>query len=128
MRRVPPRTTRSGTLFPYTARGRSRDAARLERARRRAVAAFIRKTAMATLVLTVVGGIVGGPVGAAIGAAVGQQFDAQIFKPKGREGQRLADLKNQASTYGQPLRRLFGTMRVAGSVRRAGLNGSRRGK
>ncbi len=71
---------------------------------------------MATLVLTVVGGIVGGPVGAALGAAVGQQVDAQIFKPKGREGPRLADLKVQASTYGQQVPRLFGTMRVAGSV------------
>ncbi|MDR7058610.1 MULTISPECIES: phage tail protein [unclassified Sphingopyxis] len=71
---------------------------------------------MATLVLTVVGGIVGGPVGAAIGAAVGQQIDAQIFKPKGREGPRLADLKIQASTYGQQIPQLFGTMRVAGSV------------
>lgn len=71
---------------------------------------------MATLVLTVVGGIAGGPVGAAIGAAVGQQIDAQIFRPKGREGPRLADLKVQASTYGQQIPRLFGTMRVAGSV------------
>ncbi len=71
---------------------------------------------MATLVLTVVGGIVGGPVGAAIGAAVGQQIDAQIFKPKGREGPRLADLKIQASTYGQQIPQLFGGMRVAGSV------------
>ncbi|WP_332816869.1 phage tail protein [Sphingopyxis sp.] len=71
---------------------------------------------MATLVLTVVGGIVGGPVGAAIGAAVGQQIDAAIFKPKGREGPRLADLKIQASTYGQQIPQLFGTMRVAGSV------------
>ncbi|PAL20514.1 phage tail protein [Sphingopyxis sp. GW247-27LB] len=71
---------------------------------------------MATLVLTVVGGIVGGPVGAAIGATVGQQIDAQIFKPKGREGPRLADLKVQASTYGQQIPQLFGTMRVAGSV------------
>ena len=71
---------------------------------------------MATLVLTVVGGIVGGPVGAAIGAAVGQQVDAAIFKPKGREGPRLADLKVQASTYGQQIPKLFGTMRVAGSV------------
>ncbi|MGH6694468.1 phage tail protein [Sphingopyxis sp.] len=71
---------------------------------------------MATLVLTVVGGIVGGPVGAAIGAAVGQQIDAQIFKPKGREGPRLADLKIQASTYGQQIPQMFGTMRVAGSV------------
>uniref|UniRef100_UPI001C4DECCF phage tail protein n=1 Tax=Sphingopyxis sp. KK2 TaxID=1855727 RepID=UPI001C4DECCF len=71
---------------------------------------------MATLVLTVVGGILGGPVGAAIGAAVGQQIDAEIFKPKGREGPRLADLKVQASTYGQQIPKLFGTMRVAGSV------------
>ncbi|UNK80426.1 phage tail protein [Sphingopyxis granuli] len=71
---------------------------------------------MATLVLTVVGGIVGGPVGAAIGAAIGQQADAAIFRPKGREGPRLADLKVQASTYGQQIPQLFGTMRVAGSV------------
>lgn len=71
---------------------------------------------MATLVLTVVGGIVGGPAGAAIGAAVGQQIDAQIFRPKGREGPRLADLKIQASTYGQQIPKLFGRMRVAGSV------------
>jgi hypothetical protein len=71
---------------------------------------------MATLVLTVVGGIVGGPVGAAIGAAIGQQVDAAIFRPKGREGPRLADLKVQASTYGQQIPKLFGTMRVAGSV------------
>lgn len=71
---------------------------------------------MATLVLTVVGGIVGGPVGAAIGATMGQQIDAAIFKPKGREGPRLADLKVQASTYGQQIPQMFGTMRVAGSV------------
>ncbi|WP_201022997.1 phage tail protein, partial [Sphingopyxis sp. H115] len=71
---------------------------------------------MATLVLTVVGGIVGGPVGAAVGAAIGQQVDAAVFKPKGREGPRLADLKVQASTYGQQIPQLFGTMRVAGSV------------
>jgi hypothetical protein len=71
---------------------------------------------MATLVLTVVGGIVGGPVGAAIGAYAGQQIDAELFKPKGREGPRLADLKVQASTYGQQIPKLFGTMRVAGSV------------
>src|SRR3546814_11834850 len=62
-----------------------RDAARLERARRRAVAAFIRKTAMAPLVLTVVGGIVGGPVGAAIGAGVGREVGAQL-RSEGRRG------------------------------------------
>lgn len=71
---------------------------------------------MATLVLTVVGGVIGGPIGAALGAVIGQQADAMIFKPKGREGPRLADLKVQASTYGQQIPRLYGTMRVAGSV------------
>lgn len=71
---------------------------------------------MATLVLTVAGGLIGGPVGAAIGAALGQQVDAAILTPKGREGPRLADLKVQASTYGQQIPQLFGTMRVAGSV------------
>lgn len=71
---------------------------------------------MATLVLTVVGGIVGGPMGAAVGAAVGSQFDAMIFKPKGRSGPRLSDLRLQASTYGTAIPRLYGTMRVAGTV------------
>lgn len=71
---------------------------------------------MATLVLTVAGGLIGGPVGAALGAALGQQVDAAILAPKGREGPRLADLKVQASTYGQQIPQLFGTMRVAGSV------------
>src|SRR3546814_7053827 len=45
-----------------------------------------------------------------------QQVDPAIFKPKGREGPRLVDLKVQASTYGQQVPQLFGTMRVAGSV------------
>lgn len=72
---------------------------------------------MATLVLTAVGGIVGGPVGAAIGAIVGQQIDRNIlFKPKGREGPRLNDLAVQTSRYGSAIPRLYGTMRVAGTV------------
>src|SRR3546814_12551978 len=50
-----------------------------------------------------------------MGAAVGQQVEAQNFNAKGREGPRRADLKSQASTYGQQVPRLFGTMRVAGS-------------
>lgn len=71
---------------------------------------------MATLVLTVVGGAIGGPIGAALGAVIGQQLDASILKPKGREGPRLTELRVQSSTYGQPIPKLFGTMRVAGSV------------
>ncbi|MDB5681644.1 MAG: hypothetical protein JWO16_1449 [Sphingomonas bacterium] len=71
---------------------------------------------MATLVLTVVGGIVGGPPGAAIGALIGQRIDGELFKPKGREGPRLTDLKLQTSSYDSQIPRVFGTMRVAGCV------------
>lgn len=71
---------------------------------------------MATLVLTAVGTLVGGPIGGAIGALAGQAADAQIFKPKGREGPRLADLSVQTSRYGASMPRIFGTMRVAGTV------------
>lgn len=72
---------------------------------------------MATLVLTVGGGLIGGPAGAAIGAAIGGAIDREIlFKPKGREGPRLTELALQTSSYGTPIPKLFGTMRVAGSV------------
>ena len=71
---------------------------------------------MATLVLTAVGTLVGGPVGGAIGALVGQRIDAELFKPKGREGPRLTDLKLQTSSYDNQIARVFGTMRVAGCV------------
>jgi hypothetical protein len=71
---------------------------------------------MATLVLTTIGTIVGGPIGGAIGAFVGQQIDQRLFAPKGRQGPRLNDLSLQTSTYGQPIPKLFGTMRVAGTV------------
>ena len=71
---------------------------------------------MATLVLTAVGAVVGGPIGAAIGAVIGNQIDRAIFTPKGAKGPRLDDLKVQGSSYGSDLPRLFGTMRVSGSV------------
>jgi hypothetical protein len=71
---------------------------------------------MATLVLTAVGTIVGGPIGGAIGALIGQQVDQRLFAPKGRQGPRLGELSVQVSRYGQPIPKLFGTMRVAGSV------------
>ncbi|MCF8709761.1 phage tail protein [Rhizorhapis sp. SPR117] len=72
---------------------------------------------MATLVLTVVGTALGGPVGGAIGAAIGNAFDQNIlFKPKGREGPRLAELDVQTSTYGSQVPKIFGGMRVAGTV------------
>jgi len=71
---------------------------------------------MATLVLTAVGSVIGGPVGGAIGALIGQRIDAELFKPKGREGPRLTDLKLQTSSYDTPIAQVFGTMRVAGCV------------
>ncbi len=71
---------------------------------------------MATLVLTVAGSVVGGPVGATIGAIIGQQVDSRLFAPKGRHGPRLGELSVQTSSYGTPIPRLFGKMRVAGTV------------
>jgi len=71
---------------------------------------------MATLVLTAVGTAVGGPIGGAIGAILGQRADAEIFKPKGRQGPRLGELAVQTSSYGAAIPQLFGSMRVAGTV------------
>ncbi len=71
---------------------------------------------MATLVLTIAGGVIGGPIGAAIGGLIGNAVDHEIFRPKGREGPRLTELAVQTSSYGTPIPRVFGTMRVAGSV------------
>lgn len=72
---------------------------------------------MATLVLTAVGSIFGGPLGGAVGAILGQQFDQRVLlKPKGRQGPRLGDLAVQTSSYGTAIPKLFGTMRVAGTV------------
>jgi len=71
---------------------------------------------MATVVLTVAGTAIGGPVGGAIGAIVGQQIDGRLFAPKARQGPRLGELAVQTSSYGSQIPKLFGTMRVAGTV------------
>lgn len=71
---------------------------------------------MATLILSTGGRALFGPIGGAIGAIIGQQIDNEIFKPKGREGPRIDDLRLQTSSYGTPLPKIFGTMRVAGTV------------
>ncbi|OJY67488.1 MAG: hypothetical protein BGP16_02885 [Sphingobium sp. 66-54] len=71
---------------------------------------------MATLVLTAVGSLVGGPVGGMIGALAGQAIDARIFKPAGRSGPRLNDLQVQTSRYGTQIPRIYGRIRVAGTV------------
>lgn len=71
---------------------------------------------MATLVLTTVGSALGGPIGGAIGAIVGQQVDGRLFAPKPRQGPRLGELAVQTSSYGSQIPKLFGSMRVAGTV------------
>ncbi|MBB4641724.1 hypothetical protein [Rhizorhapis suberifaciens] len=72
---------------------------------------------MATLILTAVGTALGGPLGGTIGAVLGQVVDQNVlFKPKGREGPRLDRLEIQTSTYGSQVPRIFGKMRVAGTV------------
>lgn len=72
---------------------------------------------MATLVLTAVGTAFAGPLGAFAGALVGSRIDAALFGPVSKsEGPRLDDLSVQASTYGQPVPRLYGTVRVAGNL------------
>jgi hypothetical protein len=68
---------------------------------------------VATLVLSTVGTVLGGPVGGAIGALIGQAIDQAIF---GRRGPRVGDLGVQTSSYGTHVPRVYGTMRIAGSV------------
>jgi len=70
---------------------------------------------MATLVLSTVGNALGGPVGGAIGAMIGQSFDQQLLSPASR-GPRVGDLAVQTSSYGTQIPRIYGAMRVAGSV------------
>lgn len=70
---------------------------------------------MATVVLTAVGSVFG-PIGAAVGALAGQAIDSAIFKPAGRQGPRIADLRVQTSSFGTQIPQMFGRMRVAGTV------------
>ncbi len=71
---------------------------------------------MATLVLTTLGTALGGPIGGALGSIIGQSIDQNLFGPPARRGPRLGDLSVQTSSYGTPIARLYGRMRVAGTV------------
>lgn len=71
---------------------------------------------MATLILSSVGTALGGPVGGLIGTLVGQTIDQQLMGGGPRRGPRLGDLSVQTSSYGSMIPRLYGTMRVAGTV------------
>lgn len=72
---------------------------------------------MATLLLSALGTLVGGPVGASIGALIGRSIDGRILgSGGGREGPRLSELSLSTSSYGMPIPRHHGRMRVAGQV------------
>lgn len=73
---------------------------------------------MATLVFSALGTAIGGPIGQAIGALIGNQIDRAVFAGGGgsREGPRLKELSVTTSSYGQPIARHFGRVRVAGTV------------
>ena len=71
---------------------------------------------MATLVFTVIGSALGGPLGGAIGGLIGREVDGGVFGNGGREGPRIKELSVTTSSYGQPIPRVFGRMRVAGTV------------
>lgn len=70
---------------------------------------------MATLILSTVGSALGGPVGGVLGSLVGQSIDQSILGSR-RGGPRLGDLSVQTSSYGTPIPRIYGSMRVAGTV------------
>lgn len=67
---------------------------------------------MATMLFSTIGQAVGGPLGAAIGLAVGGSLDSALF---GR-GSGSGDLFVQRSAYGDVVPRVYGRMRVAGSL------------
>lgn len=71
---------------------------------------------MATLLFSTLGTLVGGPIGGFIGALAGQQIDKALIGGGKREGPRLKDLSLTTSSYGSPVPRHYGTMRVAGTV------------
>lgn len=70
---------------------------------------------MATLVLTAVGSLFG-PIGQLVGSLAGNVIDNQLFGPDDREGPRLKELAVTGSSYGTPIARHYGTMRVPGTI------------
>lgn len=71
---------------------------------------------MATIVLGAIGTLIGGPIGGALGSLLGSAVDKAIFAPGPREGPRLNELKITTSSYGAPIPRHFGQMRVSGQI------------
>lgn len=71
---------------------------------------------MATLILGALGTALGGPLGGALGSLAGRQIDGQILGGGRREGPRLKDLAITTSTYGRPIARPVGRMRLEGTI------------
>lgn len=74
--------------------------------------------AVGAVVGGVIGFMVGGPAGAVYGAQLGMMAGGAIDPPKGPNirGPRLNDLTQQASSYGQPIPRVYGTIATMGNV------------
>ena len=77
---------------------------------------------MASLILGVagksIGGAIGGALGASIGWGIGTMIGGYLSAPDlpDIQGPRLNDLKLQTSTYGAPIPKVYGTVRIAGNV------------
>lgn len=70
-------------------------------------------------VVGAIGGFIfGGPTGALYGAQLGMGIGGLIDPPKGPnlQGPRLSDLAQQASTYGAPIPRVYGTVALYGNI------------
>ena len=65
-----------------------------------------------------VGFAIGGPTGALYGYSIGSAAGSILFGPKlpAQQGPRLQDLSIQSSAEGQPIFKIYGTMRTAGNV------------
>lgn len=71
---------------------------------------------MATLILSAVGTAIGGPIGGAVGALLGRAVDTAVIGTPSRDGPRLTELAVTTSSYGQPIPRVFGAMRLPGTI------------
>lgn len=73
---------------------------------------------MGQMAMTIAGAVIGSVipgVGTAVGAMIGGAIGGALFAPT-IKGPRLTDLTVTASTYGNEIPRLYGTMRLAGNV------------
>jgi hypothetical protein len=74
---------------------------------------------MAQVTLTAVGNAIAGPIGGAIGSAIGAGIDRTFLNslaPVRQVGPRLQGLRVAGSSQGDPVKQVFGRVRVAGTV------------